>query len=363
MDLLPAALALASTVAGLRGGTGQERFGPPASQKSEPRASIQVVVLVGADDEALRHVVGTAKAQLASQGVELTTWLSPQDFHQGRAEFMAAHRVDGIFWFEHDEKRLSVFLQVSEGDVFTRQVSVDASSPQVTLEAVWLIVEAGSLTLASGGEVAMHKVPMKPKTQPEPQPQPKPEPQPEPLESRPSPSAVKRYLIDLGYEGGAYAKSVPWQSGLGVGFFADLGRLARVGARVTTHFPWRAGNPPVTWRHSLVAGAGVHVPLAERLEWNAVASGGVELVQWRSTTGAERGVRGVGLAELHTGLRVRVQGRWSVHVGVGARGVLNRFDFVACDEQAQTCDAAARRVVLRPWRFRPQLRVGGGVRF
>lgn len=182
---------------------------------------------------------------------------------------------------------------------------------------------------------------------------PQPAPAPAPL--------VGRYRIDASYEGGALATSVPWQSGLGLGLVADMGSWARLALRLSTLLAWQSGDPPVTWRHRLRAGAGVRLGLSRGVQWDLLAGGGVEAAQWRSTQSARKGVRLLGLATLDTHLRVVLKGRWELVTGVGATAVLNRFDFVQCSATAGECDAS--RVLLRPWRIRPEARLGVGVHF
>lgn len=352
----------------------------PAAAEPAPEAAVAqptpiYVVRTAGTDPRLLEALETARARLEGEGVALTVaTLRPDETAAGRARALVAGGLArGVFWF-HDATpgEIRVFLLDADGSAWVRRVPVEPETAEASREAVWLIVEATGRALATGQAVAMEPAePGLAESQPT---TPEAAATREPEVTREAPSVmepperdrhrVRRPGLGLGlaYLGDGLAKTVPWQSGVGIDGAIDL----RAGWRFVLGYglmlPWRRGDPPVTWRHRVELRMGPRTASA-RMELYALVGGALEAVQWRASTGAEGGVRMLGLVTLDGGFGVRlVRNLWLV-LEPGASVLVNRFDFVECAAGATRCDGMLERVVLAPWRVRPRARAGVAVRF
>ncbi len=343
------------------------------------RAPDVFVVVQPDTDPGLIEALDTAQAQLSGQGLSLARVerRADQTAAATARALLAEHSARGAFWLDIQPAEIRVFLLASDGAAYVRRVPVDAEGAEAGREAVWLIVESGSLALASGAEVAMEAAPVEdlepappeaePQAPPRPAPTPTVEPVVEPAPRHSSPRdaippgrrGVPPIQIGVDYIGEGLASTVPWQSGLGVDALLLPRPLWRVGVRYGLMIPWRGDDPPVTWRHSVQLRAGPALIVGRLLEVSLLAGGGVEALRWRNRTTGARGWRAMGTAGLDAGLQIFVvPGRLVLSIEPGAAVVFNRFAFVECEAAAPACQGDARAVVLDPWRVRPRLRAG-----
>ena len=350
-----------------------------ASAPAPVATTIYVIRQPGADPQLL-EALETARLQLGQQGLELS-FVEPalgQTAASRARELVGEGQARGVFWL--DERRpeeLRVFLLDAQGSAHVRRIPVDPSGAEATREAVWLIVESGSLALAAGEQVAMEEAKAEdlepePKPEPEPEsesePEPKPEPRPEPepeTEPKPElePSPRPRGAVALSYLGAGLGAAVPWNSGVALDGSVDLGVRWRVAVGYGLLLPWRSGDPVVSWRHRGELRAGPRVSIGSRLELYALLGGGVEALRWRTTSGGGGGWRVTGMVSIDGGLQVQLWSRLSLRFEPGAEVLLNRFEFVECAAGGSSCEGDARRVVLAPWRVRPRARLGLAVSF
>ena len=355
---------------------------PPEGAETEPASTdglttLHVIEAAG-NDPRLGRAVSAARARLHGQGVELVLTTPGPDEPAARLArtLTAGGRSQGAFWFdERTPGELRVFLITADGSAYVRRVPVEEGSAEASLEAVWLIVEASSLALASGQRVAMEQATgeLEPEVAPEPEPEPEPEPGLEAKEPAPKPEGAPEPVtptpdrvvvrLGLGYLGEGLASAVPWSSGAAVDVALDLGRRWRLALGYGLLLPWRSGDPPVTWRHRAELRAGPRVALGSRVELYALLGGGLEALRWHATAGDEAGHRVLGVVTLDGGLGLRLVSTLRLVLEPGSSVVVNRFDFVECAAGSQACEGAARRVVLAPWRVRPRARLGLQVSF
>jgi len=344
---------------------------PPApAPEPDPVTTIHVVRPREADPR-LMEALETARVQLGAQGLDLGI----VETSRGQSAAAAARALvergatRGVFWLDQrDAHELRVFLLDDEGSAYVRRIPVEPGGAEASREAVWLIVESGSLALAAGQQVAMEKARAEelepepePELEPAPAPAPKPVVTPEP-ELEPAPPRSRGW-VGLSYLGAGLAGAVPWSSGVAVDGGVDLGPRWRLSAGYGLLLPWRAGDPVVTWRHRGELRGGPRVALGSRAEFHALVGGGLEVLRWRSPSEADDGWRPTGFASLDVGLSVRLAGPLWLRVEPGAEVLLGRADFVECAAGASDCEGASRRVALRPWPARPRARAGLAVAF
>ncbi len=347
--------------------------GPEPTDTAEPSVSDPApvrdrvfVTVPAAAEPGLLQALDAARAALQAQGLTLqVVELGPTE----RAGTRATSLVDepgmlGAFWF--DETRpgeLRVFLVTADKVAYVRRIPVDEHGEETAREAIWIILESGSLALVSGAAPAMEaaaeeelKGSMQPAEDP---PQtstrllpPAPE-RPPPQE--PEPSRLRGAGLTLGYLGEGLARSIPWQSGVGVGGMLDLGNYGRVAVDYGLYVP-SPGAPAIAWRHRLELRAGPRMELSPRVSVHALAGVAAEALQWRGSE--DRGWRTVAVAGVDLGVVVRLVGPLSLWVEPGASAALNRFSFVECNTAAARCSGADQRVIVDPWSVRPRLRVG-----
>lgn len=346
----------------------------------EPAAAPLPIVVVGgpAVDPGLRQVLQEAQAHLQAQGVELSL-VEPEagQTAAGRARTLVREgKARGVFWLdERDPEEIRVFLLDPQGSAYVRRVPVDPEGVEASREAVWLIVESGSLALVSGEAVAMEQAAAEdlraePEVEPPLHPPSSSEPSAgdeEPVAPLPGPTEptalAVRGRVGLSYLGVGFARSIPWSSGVALDGALDLGPRWRLALGYGLLLPWRSGDPVVTWRHRAELRGGPRFEVHPRVELHALVGGGLEAVRWRERAGDGAGWRVTGLVGLDGGLSVRLVATLMLVVEPGVGLLINRFDFVECAQPAARCEGALRRVVLEPWRVRPRARVGLAVGF
>ncbi|MEX1365466.1 MAG: hypothetical protein AB1Z98_20230 [Nannocystaceae bacterium] len=347
----------------------------PSARPEPVELPTTVYVVVGEQtDPRLREALDAARTNLAGQGVELRVVAArPEEPAAMRArDLVRGEGARGVFWIdERRPQQLRVFLLDSDGSAHVRRVPVVADSAEASREAVWNIVESGSLALASGGPVAMEEAStdeLEVVVRPPPEPEPKTEPQtpvaaaghepdrPRELPTPPSPPRARGSLV-VAYLAEGLASPIPWQSGLGLGGWLDLGAHMRLSLDYGLLLPWRTGDPTVTWRHRGELRAGPRWSVASRvpLSLHVLLGVGLEAARWLGDSG--RGWRAVATAGLDGGLALRLRAPVWLVLEPGLAVVLNRFEFVEC-AQGSACTGRARRVALRPWRVRPRVRLG-----
>ena len=335
-----------------------------------------MLVLLGRSDAEMRQPLDAARTQLAARGIDLERVDLEHAPDRTTARALTMQRsARGVFWFDRSTPdEIGVFLAAHDGSTFVRRVS--EPSPQARLEAVFLIVEHGSVALAAGDRVAMETVEEEeePIEEPEPDPPSQPEPEPAPESVPAEPTAVEtggkpraRFGVSLAYRGESFASNLPWQSGAALGAYADLGRSLRVGVEYAFVAPWDSPRSdvrlPVGWRHGPSLHIGVRSELTNRFELSARLVGSVDLVHWRATDAGSQGVRVMGVVGPEIALRIRLVREAFLELSPGVGVVLNRFAFVECEASATTCAADDRRTLVDPWRFRPRLNAGLAYRF
>jgi len=327
-------------------------------------------------DPALLEALDTARVQLEVEGVALAAVeLRPDERAAVRARaLLGSEDARGVFWFDQrNPEEIRVFLLDSEGAAHVRRVPIEPASAEASREAVWIIVQSGSMALATGQTLAMEVAQAEEVAG-------EPEPEPEAIEAEPEAIATPPVEVSVldeptpeedrtqgglvgAYVGEGVAGAVPWQSGVGIGGVLDLGPRWRLAIDYGLLLPWRAGEPVITWRHRGELRAGPRWAAGERVQLYALLGGGVEGVRWREVSGDGAGWRVVASAGLDTGVEIRLTKWLALLFEPGAGVVLNRFAFVECADGSQACEGAARRVVLEPWRLRPRLRAGLRVGF
>lgn len=356
--------------------------GEPAFAPTEPLATAPAseptpiyVVRAAGTDPRLLEALEAARVRLEGRGVALTVATArPDETAAGRARALVAGGLArGVFWFDESAPgELRVFMLAGDGSAWVRRVPVDPETAEATREAVWLIVEATGLALATGEEVAMEQADdvlaqadAEAKTDADTDATSEPPSASEPSEAEPTVEPTRRtaFRIGLAYLGDGLATTVPWQSGVGIDGAIDLDGWWRIALGYGLLLPWRRGEPPVTWRHRVELRTGPRGRVGKLVELYALVGGALEAVRWRASTGDGGGVRMLGVATLDGGLGVKlVANLWLVlEPGVGV--LWNRFDFVECAAGATRCDGPQERVVLAPWRVRPRVRVGLAARF
>lgn len=361
---------------------------PTDPAKPSPAALTPVYVIVGPQtDPALVEVLEAARANLQLQGVELQLLEpAPGQTAAGRARALVSGGLArGAFWLDErtpgqpgQPGELRVFLLDREGSAYVRRVPTDPASVEASREAVWLIVESGSLALATGETIGMEAAKAEdlepqppPRGEPEPPPTPAPaRPEPPRPAPRPQPAPPERYQppfrmsYALSYLGSSLARAVPWSSGAAFDVSVLLRRPVMVALGYGLLLPWRSGEPVVSWRHRVELRTGPRYTVGPRLDLHLLAGAAMEALRWRSTSDAEdRGWRATALATLDGSLAVRLKANLWLTFEPGAEVLLNRFAFVECAAGAPSCEGASRRVVLDPWRVRPRARMGLAVQF
>jgi len=349
---------------------------PVVTPDPPPSATTHVYVVTSpGTDPGLREVLDTARANLHAQGVELEqVEPTPGQTAAFRARALVSSGLArGAFWI--DERRsgeLRVFLVDHSGSTYVRKIPVEPTSPEASREAVWHIVESGSLAVAAGEVVGMEEaqaedLEAQPRPQPEPTPpQTSPTPTAAPPQPQPeTPPSSRRIVVGIGvaYLGAALAAEVPWSSGAAFDVTADLLGHWRLALGYGLLLPWRSGDPVVTWRHRVELRTGPRMSIGSRVELSLLAGGAMEALRWRTTTGDGGGWRPTALGTTDVGVGLRLVGNLWLVVEPGMEMVINRFAFVECEAVASRCEGAARRVVLVPWRIRPRARLGLAVRF
>lgn len=377
MSIALASVVLASVALAWRPARAQRLHSPPAAAEQAPREQpANIRVLIGPEtDPGLVEALRAAGTNLRADGVSLQpVTLEPGDRAEQRAvSLIAEPGVLGVFWFDVHDAQVRVLLLTGPEQAYVRSVSVQGGSDETVREAVWLIVESGSLALVSGEAPAMQPAEVELAVEPT-----SPAVSQAPSEAT-GPSSTGGETHDgaalgpgtrakvtggavVSYLGEGVGSPIPWQSGLGLDGVLDVGQRVRLRLGYGALLPTR-GAQAIGWRHRAELYGGMRFPVGQRVALHVLIGAGVEAQQWRGSSSGDSGWRAVALAGLDVGLTVRVLGPLSLWLEPGIGLPLNRFALVECDTGGQQCTGAARRVVLEPWRVRPRVRGGLLLRF
>ena len=375
MSIALASLIFVSMGLASRPARAQRLQSPPAAAELAPQEQpANIRVLIGPDtDPGLVEALKAAGTNLRAQGVSLQpVALEPGERAEQRAASLIAEPgALGVFWFDVHDAQVRVLLLTGPGQAYVRSVPVQGGSDETVREAVWLIVESGSLALVSGQAPAMQPAevavePTSPKASQAPAevagPSPSGRETPDASALDPGARSTVTGGVVVSYLGEGVGSPIPWQSGLGLDGVLDLGQRIRLRLGYGALLPMR-GAPAIGWRHRAELYGGPRFTVGPRVTLHALIGAGVEAQQWRGSSSGENGWRAVALAGLDAGLTVRVLGPLSLWLEPGIGLPLNRFALVECDTGGQQCTGAARRVVLEPWRVRPRVRGGLLLRF
>ena len=338
---------------------------------SAPQSSPKVVILTDPQTTPqLEAALASVGPQLEGEAVELEFMRVATASKRGPSLDTArgvatARDASGVFWFDESKPdEIGIFLMVDGKTLYGRRVPVDPATREAGLESVWLIVQASSLAVAAGEDVQMQPVKLKtrrPKRRKPPKPKPAPKPKPVETPEESEPEGV-RFRLTLGYLGGSFATSQPWDSGGFVSFAIEPSARFRIGVRYGVVAP-PIGSRPVWLRHEAAAFGGLRLQLADRLELEPRAAIGVEPLQWRGTEDDSQGVRFLATVGAELLAHVRLAGELYGMVSLAGSLATNRFTFIECPAGTSGCSGGERRVVLRPWWVRPQARAGLAYRF
>ncbi|MCX4242562.1 hypothetical protein [Paraliomyxa miuraensis] len=335
------------------------------------------VVAPAGTDPGLLEVLAAARANLQAQGVELQqVEPAPGQTAANRARALVSGGLArGAFWLdERSPGEIRVFMLDAQGTAYVRRVPVEPASIEASREAVWHIVEAGSLALATGEPVSMEQAKTE-DLEPSPKPEPEPPPPAEPVVHEPPPPELVyvepsrpyppfRIGCGLAYLGSGLAREIPWSSGAVLDVKMHAKRAYVLSASYGLLLPGRRGEPVVTWRHRAELRAGPRLLYTRnRVELHVLAGGAMEALRWQATSSDDAGWRATALATIDGSVAVRIKANLWLVIEPGAEVLLNRFAFVECEAGAPSCEGATRRVVLDPWRVRPRARAGLTVQF
>ena len=327
----------------------------------------RVVVLVPDDgDRRVADVIASARADLPADEVELLDVRTGPEESRLEAARRAAqeHHAEGVFWFDLAESgEYLVYLHLPARDVtLRRRVPEAAESVEAAIEAMWIIVRSGTLSIARGVAVEMEAVDpatIEPKP---PEPEPTPPPPKTPVEPPARPEEPERIglWLSASYHGLGFARRVVWQSGGGVELSYAVHRLVKlgIGYGIVAGMRVRAPTELAIVRHEVAAVLGVGGLVGARVGLEGRLLPALELVQWRAPQSDANGLRPAAKLAAELLLRIVLVPRVTLDVAAGADVGLTSYTFVLCGEGAATCSGDARVTVLTPWRARPRARAG-----
>ncbi|MEM6990418.1 MAG: hypothetical protein AAF721_07975 [Myxococcota bacterium] len=327
-----------------------------------------VVLMPTPGDDRVTDIVATARASLPPGEVELLEVTADSTRSPVRTARTAAKQqhAKGVFWFDlRDDREFLVYVYLPERDVtLRRRVPEAAQSVQAAIEAMWIIVRSGAVSLARGVEIGMEAV--DPKTLAERSPaQPKPAPT-KPTESttggqpQTEPKRPLGLALSVSYLGHGFARRIAWQSGGTVSLAYRVQRLIHLGIGYGIVGGMRVADPTTlsVVRHDLTLSLGVGGFVTKRIGLRGRVLPTLELVRWRADDSGARAVQPASKLGAEAMLQIRVAPRITVDLAAGADIGLTSYAFVLCGDPAPSCSGDARALVVAPWRVRPRARAG-----